>query len=105
MTHDRWDTRPWIQRLGDATSQFFNVLLLNGMTDESISGRTWRGVNRNKRSWKTLHPVIEALFWFIDRGEHCRLAYEQDIERSSKRASAIKLLKERDGIPSPDLMG
>jgi hypothetical protein len=41
-----------------------------------------------------LFPVIEALFWVLDKGQHCRLAYEQDIERSSRRSEAIKLLKD-----------
>jgi hypothetical protein len=37
-----WDTRPWGQRLGDATSQWLNVALFAGVPDESLSGRSWR---------------------------------------------------------------
>ncbi|GIX38016.1 MAG: hypothetical protein KatS3mg127_1255 [Silanimonas sp.] len=85
---DRWDNRPWLQRLGDSVSQLANVLLLNGMPDESISGRAWRNTALRRpprRRWWVARLFAEALFWPIDRGQHCRLAYEQDIERARLR--------------------
>lgn len=95
MIHDRWDTRPWLQRLGDAVSQLANVLLLNGMPDESISGRAWRNTALRRpprRRWWVARLFAEALFWPIDRGQHCRLAYEQDLARSAQRARAVARL-------------
>lgn len=93
---DRWDARPWPQRLGDAVSQLANVALLNGMTDESISGRAWRNTALRraaglpvKRRWALLRALAEALFWPLDRGQHCRLAFEQDVSRATRRAAAL----------------
>lgn len=89
---DRWDKRPWIQRAGDALSQFLNVWLLNGMPDESISGRTWRKVSAGdpKTFWKCVYFAAEFIFYPIDRGAHCKLAYEEDLERLDLRLQAYK---------------
>ena len=93
---DRWDDRQYLQRLGDAVSQLINVALLNGMTDESVSGRAFRNTTLRRhqgklvtRRWLFLRVAAEVLFWPIDRGDHCRLAYFEDIERSRLRAEAI----------------
>lgn len=93
---DRWDTRPYLQRLGDALSQLANVALANGMTDESLSGRAWRNTAMRaaagqpvKVRWWIVRLLAELLFWPIDRGDHCRTAFEQDIQRSALRAQAI----------------
>lgn len=77
-----FDTRPYAQRLGDATSQFVNVLLLNGQPDESISGRSWR--LRDRRFWRVIGWCANALFRDPD---HCRLAFEQDGARARLRAA------------------
>ncbi len=63
-------TPRWI-RLGDAVSQFFNVLIFDGDPNYSISGDAFR-LRRHR-----LRRVIDALFspWESD---HCRLAYEND---------------------------
>lgn len=57
-------------RVGDALSQFFNVLLLNGHPNESLSGRAWR----TQSVW---YRVIDLILWF-DK-DHCRTAAENDI--------------------------
>lgn len=90
---DKWDDRSWLARLGDATSQFFNVLLFNGMPDESISGRSWRNTelkNPPLKRWYITRYAAEVLFWFRDRGNHCEAAFYEDIERSRKRAKFTK---------------
>lgn len=91
---NRWDKRPYIQRLGDSLSQFANVLLLNGMTDESISGRSYRNTVLRERQglpvawrWVVIRWLAEALFWPIDRGGHTEAAFWQDVERSATRAA------------------
>jgi hypothetical protein len=89
---DRWDDRSYLQRLGDSVSQLINVALLNGMPDESVSGRAWRNTAMRsppKMRWWLVRVAAEALFYFRDRGEHCRLAYEEDIERMWRRASGL----------------
>lgn len=94
---DRWDTRPYLQRLGDAVSQFVNVAIANGMPDESLSGRSYRNTTlravtgkRVKRRWLAVRYVAEALFWPIDFGNHCRLAFEQDLARSALRSAVAQ---------------
>lgn len=92
---DRWDARPYLQRLGDAISQLANVALANGMPDESLSGRSWRNTALRaaaglpvKRRWRAVRFAAEVLFWPLDRGDHCRTAFLQDIERSKLRSKA-----------------
>lgn len=64
-------------RLGDAASQFFNVLIFNGDPNYSISGDAYRF----KRT--TLVKIIDKLFsrWEQD---HCRKAYEHDVTKAEK---------------------
>jgi len=91
---DRWDLRPYPQRLGDAISQLANVALFNGMTDESLSGRAYRNTalaNKPKLLWRAVAFCAEAFFWPIDRGEHCYRAFWEDIARSRLRSNANKL--------------
>jgi hypothetical protein len=62
----------YIARVFSATSQWFNVLLLNGHPNESISGRSYR------QNWTMAVKVINALhFW---QNHHCRGAYAKDLE-------------------------
>ena len=82
----RWDQRSYLVRVGDAISQLINVALLNGMPDESVSGRSYRnykvlGIKR----WAIMYYLAEALFYIRDRGDHCRLAFIEDLERSRIR--------------------
>ena len=59
-------------RLGDAASQFFNVLLFNGDPNYSISGDAYR-LKRER-----LRKFIDWLAspWEKD---HCLIAYENDV--------------------------
>lgn len=57
-------------KIGDATSQLANVILLNGHPNESISGRAWR----TKSIW---YKVIDIVLWF-DK-DHCKTAYLNDL--------------------------
>lgn len=63
-------TPRWL-RLGDAASQFFNVLIFDGDPNYSISGDAYR-LGRHR-----LRRVIDCLFAPWER-DHCRLAYEND---------------------------
>lgn len=64
----------YLVRLGDALSQFVNVLLLSGQANESISGRAYRS------GWVLTTRAIDALiFW---EPEHCRRAHEADVLRA-----------------------
>jgi hypothetical protein len=67
----------WLIRLGDATSQFLNVLLLNGDPNHSISGDAWR-FNR-KRTQK----VLDFLFWPFEK-DHCYKAHLHDVRKATK---------------------
>jgi hypothetical protein len=68
-------------RLGDAASQFFNVLIFDGDPNHSISGDAFRFGRRR------LSACIDLLFSPFET-EHCRAAYENDVRK------AIKLVEE-----------
>ena len=59
-------------RLFSATSQWLNVLLLDGEPNESISGRCYR------EGWTKAEAVINRLFFWQNR--HCRGAYARDLQ-------------------------
>ena len=61
-------------RLGDALSQFFNVLIFNGDSNYSISGEAYRKGRTN------LRRVIDGLFSVFEK-DHCRAAYENDVRK------------------------
>lgn len=67
---------PWIWRLGDALSQFLNVLLYNGDANESISGRSYR------EGWALHERVINWLFFFDPN--HCEQAFLRDAKRAEE---------------------
>lgn len=93
MSYDRWDKRPYLQRVGDALSQFVNVVLANGMPDESLSGRSYRMtklVTEPKLRWRIVAFLAEVLFYPIDKGQHCEAAFWQDIDRAGVRWRAAK---------------
>jgi hypothetical protein len=75
----------YIIRLGDAISQFFNVLLLNGDPNYSISGESYRN------DWRYAIKVIDFLFLPFEK-EHCKKAFEHDVMK------AKLLLAEMDEI-------
>jgi hypothetical protein len=93
VKHDRWDKRPYLQRVGDALSQFANAVLANGMPDESLSGRSYRNtrlVTEPKLRWRIVAFLAEVLFYPIDKGQHCEAAFWQDIDRAGVRWRAAK---------------
>lgn len=70
------DPTPRIIKVGDALSQFVNVLLLPNhkatTPNESISGRSYR----NK--WRLAVRIIDAILG----KDHCEKAFMRDIERA-----------------------
>lgn len=52
-----------------------------GYPDETISAAAWRMEQQGKLAGKVLRPVIDSLFWLLER-DHCRSAYESEIARS-----------------------
>lgn len=68
-------------RLGDAVSQFFNVLIFNGDPNYSISGDAYR-LGRH-----SLRKVIDVLLRPLGR-DHCRMAHLNDVRK------AYRLLKD-----------
>lgn len=56
--------------LGSVISAFFNVVLLRGHPNESISGRTYR------EGWK-IEPIINMIFFW--EPDHCRNSYLSDV--------------------------
>jgi len=69
-------SRPsYLIRVGDALSQFGNVLLLNGDANESISGRAHR------EGWQRTERIINRLLAWLEP-DHCRTAYLADLERA-----------------------
>jgi hypothetical protein len=69
----------WFIKLGDACSQFFNVLLFNGDSNHSISGDAWR-FNRHKLRW-----FIDCLFYLFEKN-HCYKAHLHDVQKATKLA-------------------
>ena len=64
-------------RLGDALSQFFNVLIFNGDQNYSISGDAYRF-----RRARLMHFIdLLASPWEAD---HCRKAYEHDVSKAAR---------------------
>jgi hypothetical protein len=66
------------------------------MPDESLSGRAHRNTvlatlkdQPSPLRWWIVAMLAELLFWPVDRGEHCRLAHEQDISRAAARLGAL----------------
>jgi len=69
----------WLIKLGDATSQFLNVLLLNGDPNHSISGDAWRFKRHKTRA------VLDFLFRPFE-ADHCFKAHIHDIQKATKLA-------------------
>ena len=60
-----------------AVDQVFNVLLLNGSEDHTISGRVgYKSLTTNKKRWRYAEKFINTLFWF-DKN-HCFNSIEYD---------------------------
>ena len=63
-----------------ALDQLANVVLCNGMPDETMSAASYR-MNRDGRFWGFMMPVIDALFWW-QGPNHCYNAYLKELQRS-----------------------
>jgi hypothetical protein len=70
----------WFIKLGDAISQFLNVLFLNGDPNHSISGDAWR-FNRHKT-----RAVLDFLFRPLEK-DHCFKAHLSDVRKAGKLMS------------------
>ena len=63
-------------RLGDATSQWLNVLLFNGAPNHSVSGDAYRYKRENLRRF---------IDWvFVWDPDHCRVSHENDIAKGCR---------------------
>jgi hypothetical protein len=54
------------------------LTLGKGMPDETISAAAWRMEQQGRLAGRVLRPLIDLLFWPIDR-EHCRLSFESEL--------------------------
>ena len=70
----------WLICLGDALSQFLNVLLFNGDSNHSISGDAWRF----KR--ERLRKVLDFVFRPFEK-DHCFKAHLSDVRKAGKLLS------------------
>lgn len=69
--------KPYYLRLLIALDQLFNVLILNGSEDHTISGRVgYKAHTTKKKRWLFLQKVIDAVFFF-DKN-HCYNSIEWD---------------------------
>jgi hypothetical protein len=57
------------------------LTLGKGMPDETISAAAWRMEQQGKIAGRVLRPVIDALFWPLERG-HCWASYRSEIMRN-----------------------
>jgi hypothetical protein len=108
-----WDLRPRFRIIGDAISQLFNACHPGGAADESLSGRSYRitelSGDRPPIYWQLVRWAAEALFWYWDRGNHCQIAFWEDVFRCRSRAAvadamatAIELQTWGSGDSLPD---
>jgi len=71
----------YLLRVGDATSQWINVVfLLCPNPNESISGRAYR--LRRQPVWKQVRVCIDILFLLFEKG-HCKASYDADLKRAA----------------------
>ena len=72
----------YVIRIGDCISQLLNVAILFGDNpNESISGRCYR--NRKILGWAITLVIIDFIAYPFERN-HCRVAWEADIERAKR---------------------
>ena len=66
-----------------ALDQLAWVLLTlgKGYPDETISAASYRMEQQGKLAGRVLRPVIDALFWPLER-DHCRLSFESERDGS-----------------------
>jgi len=72
----------YLIRVGDATSQWLNVvLLLSQNPNESISGRAYR--MQNVWLWNKIRISIDWLASPLE-ADHCKKAYDADVSKAAK---------------------
>ena len=54
------------------------VTLGKGKPDETISAASWRMEQEGKLAGRILRPLIDALFWPLER-DHCRQSFESEV--------------------------
>lgn len=59
-------------RIGDCLSQLLNVVVFNGVANESVSGRSYR------EKWD-----LEKYIDFVLGAGHCKQSYEHDLQYSA----------------------
>ena len=75
----------YFKRLGNTMSQFFNVLLLNGDANESISGRSYRC------GWWSEKYIDMVFSWFGDE-DHSMMSHVNELKWAN---NFIKKKRER----------
>jgi len=72
----------YLIRVGDATSQWVNVVLLWSQNpNESISGRAYR-LQDKSRAWAAARVIIDTVIFWEDK--HCKLSYLADYRRAKE---------------------
>lgn len=64
--------KSYFTHLGSSLSQFLNVALLFGHSNESISGRAYR------ENWTVAMKIINGIFFW--QANHCRGAHAKDVQ-------------------------
>ena len=73
--------KQYLIRIGDATSQWLNVVfLLSKNPNESISGRAYR--MRRCSGWKQVRYLIDIVFLPFEK-DHCKASYDADLKRAA----------------------
>lgn len=63
-----------------ALDQLANVVLCNGMPDETMSAASYR-MNRDGRFWGFMMPIIDFMFRWQGVKDHCYRAHLKEIQR------------------------
>ena len=72
----------YIVRVGDALSQFINVLVFfSHNPNESISGKAYR-LRKESKSWNVGYHIVNAIFFLQE--DHCRASYLKDVKRARR---------------------
>jgi hypothetical protein len=62
------------------------LTLGKGYPDETISAAAWRMEQQGKIAGRVLRPLIDALFWPIER-DHCRKSFESELRAAQLPAA------------------
>ena len=71
--------KSYLGRCATSSSQTVNVVVLNGLPDETVSGRAYRkGQLEGIRKWRVLQNFIDFIFFW--ENEHCKASHLYDKE-------------------------